>query len=47
MVVTRLPLERVLGLEDRIRDQLPGMLVCESIEHPRAILPRAHDPGEP
>lgn len=39
MVVARRAAEGVLGLEDRMRDQLRGMLVLESVEDPLALLP--------
>ena len=42
MVVRRIIAERVLGLEDRVSHQLPRMLVCELVEHARALLAAGH-----
>jgi len=38
--------ERVFGLEDRIYDQLAGMLVLQPVQHPGAVLPGRNHPGE-
>ena len=45
-VVRRGSAERMLGLEDRIRDQLKRVLVLEPVEHPRALLAGGHDVGK-
>ena len=46
MVVPGAAAEGVLGLEDRVRHQLPDVLVREGVEHPCAVLPRGHHAGE-
>ncbi len=46
MVVPRDAAERVLGLENRIRDELTGVFVRQPIEDARAVLPGRDDPSE-
>jgi hypothetical protein len=44
--VTRTSAQGVLGLEDRVRDELGSMFVLEPVKHALSILPCRHNSGE-